>query len=229
MPTECTATGYTCYCFPTRNWISLYPSSTYSGTITISITSMTNGYYSQPYSLYFKITVARNGQVGDVYLVQQSPFTPISNNITMSIAATQTPGVWLRNYANTANFTIDNIFMDARIQAIYIQAPSDVSSWTNSYCNATITGTLSNTYPLRFLCSVFASNPQFLIITREYSEMANYNPSWNTSTIFVHAQFTLNDFTTTPTLYVTTANNSGPFYAYGSVSTTSSSSMYYLS
>lgn len=57
--------------------------------------------------------------------------------------------------------------MDSRIKAIYIKAPIDVSYWTDNYCNASITGTLSNTYPLRFTCSVFINNPQFLVITRE--------------------------------------------------------------
>jgi hypothetical protein len=47
----------------------------------------------------------------------------------MLISATQTPHIWLRNYANTAIFTITNLFMDDRIKAIYIKAPSDVSSW----------------------------------------------------------------------------------------------------
>ncbi len=112
--------------------------------------------------------------------------------------------------------------MDSRIKAIYIQAPSDISQWTSTYCNATITGTLSNTYPLRFICSVFAANPQFLIITRESLEMTNYDASWASATITVHAQFTIVDFVTgQPILYATTANNTSPFYAYGSVNTTS--------
>jgi hypothetical protein len=45
----------------------------------------------------------------------------------------------------------------------------------------------------------------------------------------VHAQFTLANFATNPTLYVTLAQTSTPFYAYGSVSSTSPINYYYLS
>ena len=127
MPTDCTASGYTCYSFPTRRWIALYPSGIKTGTISIGVYYMTNGYYSQAYSQNFKITVARSGSVGDVYNVLQTAFTPITSSITMTISATQTPQIWLRNYANTAIFSINNIFMDNRIKAIYIQAPTDIS------------------------------------------------------------------------------------------------------
>lgn len=60
----------------------------------------------------------------------------------MTIATTQTPNIWLRNYANTAIFTLTNIFMDARIKAIYLKAPAaDVISWDSNYCNASLTST----------------------------------------------------------------------------------------
>jgi hypothetical protein len=104
MPTDCTASGYTCYSFPTRRWIALYPSGTKTGTISIGVYDMTNGYYSQAYSQNFKITVARSGSLGDVYNALQTAFTPITSSITMTISATQTPQIWLRNYANTAIF-----------------------------------------------------------------------------------------------------------------------------
>ncbi len=65
---------------------------------------MTNAYYSQAYSQNFKITVARSGATADVYQVLQTAFTPITSAITMMITATQTPQIWLRNYANTAIF-----------------------------------------------------------------------------------------------------------------------------
>jgi hypothetical protein len=77
---------------------------------------------------------------------------------SLSITATQTPSVFLRNYANTVILTIDNIFMDSRISAIYIKAPSDVTGWDSDYCNASITATKINTYPLRFTCRVFDEN-----------------------------------------------------------------------
>lgn len=72
----------------------------------------------------------------------------------MIITATQNEDVFLRNYANTVEIVLDNIFMDKRIKAIYIKAPSEVTHWDEKYCNASITATSdsSNTYPLRFTC-----------------------------------------------------------------------------
>jgi len=91
MPSDCTASGYTCYSFPTRRWIVLYPTGTRSGTISIGVYFMTNGFYSQALSQNFKITVARSGSTGDVYQVLQSAFTPITGSISMTLDATQTP------------------------------------------------------------------------------------------------------------------------------------------
>ena len=76
----------------------------------------------------------------------------------MTIETTQTSGIWLRNYANTAIFSLHRIFMDSRIKSIYIVAPDDVTHWDENYCNASITGTEINTYPLRFTCRVFEEN-----------------------------------------------------------------------
>jgi hypothetical protein len=50
MPNDCAASGYTCYVFPLRRWVVLYPTGTYSGNLAISITSMNNPYYSAPFS-----------------------------------------------------------------------------------------------------------------------------------------------------------------------------------
>jgi hypothetical protein len=52
--------------------------------------------------------------------------------------------------------------------------------------------------------------------------MTSYVGAWATSIIRVHAQFTIVDFIANePRLYQTTPNNTSPFYAYGSVNTTS--------
>lgn len=51
MPSDCSATSYTCYVFPTRRWVMLIPTgSISSGPKTINISPMNNPYYSQPYS-----------------------------------------------------------------------------------------------------------------------------------------------------------------------------------
>ena len=156
MPNDCTATNsFTCVSFPTRRWIVLYPGTTYSGsTVSVAIYYMQNGYYAQAFDNRFKITVARPSLLGDVFYITATALTPITSGISMSISATQTPNVWLRNYANTAIFYINYIFNDDRIKAIYIKAPVEVTSWTYNYCNASITSTLVNTYPLRFECKV---------------------------------------------------------------------------
>ena len=152
MPNDCTATNsFTCVSFPTRRWIVLYPGNTYTGsTVTVSIYHMQNGYYAEAFDNRFKITVARPGVAGDVFYITAAAHNPITSGISMSISATQTPNIYLRNYANTVIFSIDNIFLDDRIKAIYIKAPIEVTSWTDNYCNASITSSLINTYPLRF-------------------------------------------------------------------------------
>lgn len=166
MPSTCAATNYNCYAFPSPRWIVLIPTTTVisgSGTLTINlVTYMNNAYYLQAYSQYIVVKVNRgSGGLADVYNILQNPFTTIKRSITsgtatyMTISTTQTPNIWLRNYANTAIFDLDNLFMDARITSIYIKAPIDVTGWDANYCNASLTNTEINTYPLRFVCRVF--------------------------------------------------------------------------
>lgn len=236
MPQTCTVSNYYCYVFPTRRWVVLFPKILIaSGTITLAITSMNNPYYSQALSKFFLVTVARAGVVGDYYQILQNPMTPVTysfqstnTSTSMTVLPTQTPSMFLRNYANTVNFTINNLFSDPRTQAIYIQAPVDVTVWDTTYCNASITNTSNYNYPLRFTCMVDPVTPSFLRLTRD-SDMKTFNPMWGTMSICLHAKFTLADFSTPPTLYVTTPVTSSPFYAYSSVSPTTSSSIYYMS
>jgi hypothetical protein len=239
MPSDCVVSNYYCYVFPTRRWVVLYPTTTIAaGSITLSVTSMNNPYYSQPYSLYFLVTVARSaeGVLGDTYKILQNPITPVSyslqssvNATALTVATTQTPNMYLRNYANTVVFTIANLFSDSRTQAIYIQAPSDVTSWDPTYCNASITTTQSFNYPLRFTCIVDPNTPQYIRLTLD-TDMPTYNTAWGLMNIVLHAKFTLADFPPlTPTLYVTQAITSGSFYAYSSTNVTTSSSLYYMS
>lgn len=181
------------------------------------------------------VTVARDGQTADTYKIVQSPFTPVSysfQNIgianTFTVSPTQTPNIYLRNYANTVIFNIGNLFSESRIKAIYIKAPNDVTSWDTTYCNASITTTTNYNYPLRFTCIVDPLTPLFLRLTLD-SDMATFNSAWGYLTIRVHAKFTLADFSTSPTLYVSTPITSGTFNAYSSVNASSSSSLYYMS
>ena len=53
------------------------------------MTSMNNPYYAQPYTMNFTVTVARAGQVGDVYYITQNAFTPVPYSfVNISGAAT---------------------------------------------------------------------------------------------------------------------------------------------
>ena len=238
MPDDCSCSGYNCFVFPTRRWVVLYPTGTISsGLRTISISPMNNPYYAQAASQYFLVTVARsfNGIVGDTYQILQNPFTPVSYSFqntgqatSLTISATQTPNMYLRNYANTVIFTISKVFSDSRAKAIYIMAPSDVTSWDPTYCNASITTTQTFAYPLRFTCAVDPATPLYLRLTLD-SDMPTFSSSWGLLNIRLHARFTLANFAPSPTLYVTQPLTSGSFFAYSSVSATSSSSIYYMS
>lgn len=236
MPNTCSISSYSCYVFPTRRWVVLFPTTTIAaGPKILNIANMNNPFYSKPYSLYFKVTVARSGAVADVYFIEQNPFTPVSYAFTnsavatsLSVQTTQTPNMYLRNYANTVIFTISNIFSDSRIKAIYVKAPADVSVWDTTYCNASITNTQSFNYPLRFTCIVDPNTPNFLRLTLD-TDMSTYSTTWATMSIRLHAKFTLIDFPTPPILYSTPAVTSGAFYVYSSMNATSSSELYYMS
>ena len=236
MPSDCSVSSYYCYVFPSRRWVTLIPQTTFgAGSRTISMTSMNNPYYAQPHSLNFKVTVARAGATADVYYIEQPAFTPVSYSFTntgsstsLTVATTQTPSMYLRNYANTVIFTIGNLFSDSRVQAIYVKASTDVTVWDTTYCNASITGTANFNYPLRFTCTVDPTDPTFIRLTRD-SDMTTFSSSWGLMSIKLHAKFTLADFPTTPTLYTTTPVTSAPFTIYSSVNATSPSSLYYMS
>ena len=198
---------------------------------------MNNPYYSKPFSTYFKVTVARASAIGDVYNIEQPAFTPVSYSFAddtiataLAVATTQTPNMYLRNYANTVIFSISNMFSDSRIKAIYIEASTNATSWDPDYCNASITTTTAsdNAYPLRFTCVVDPSTPSFLRLTLD-EDMLAYDNDWFNLTIRLHAKFTLADFPAAPTLYTSTAQTSTPFNVYTSVNESSSSDLYYMS
>jgi hypothetical protein len=136
--------------------------------------------------------------------------------------------MYLRNYANTVIFTIDNIFSDSRVKAIYIKASTDVTVWDTTYCNASITSTSSFNYPLRFTCIVDPNDATFLRLTLD-EDMSTYNSAWGEMSIQLHAKFTLADFPSAPTLYSTSPVTSAPFTVYSSANATSSSNLYYMS
>lgn len=105
---------------------------------------MNNGFYLRPASLYFKVTVAHN-TAGEVLLVPHNYLTTLKRNpdtniaTTMSITPTQTPNIFLRNYMNTVIISLDRLYESHFAKAFYIVAPSDITTWDTTYCNATLT------------------------------------------------------------------------------------------
>ena len=217
MPTTCSASSYYCYSFPLTRWVVLIPTTTVisgAGTLTIRLNSyMNNAYYLQAYTENFLVTVSRGSgaSTADTYEILQPPHVTVKRSLTsgletsMEIETTQTSGIWLRNYANTAIFKLHRIYMDTRIQNIYLVAPAEVTHWDADYCNASISGTGVNTYPLRFTCRVFDENTTspVLQIQLESQDLSPYNQIWDDYTVLVHAKFTLDEFPTDPELYVT--------------------------
>lgn len=234
MSSTCTVAGHTCYAFPTRNWITIYPGSTLSGMITLTLQNMNNGYYIQPSSLYIKITVSR-GAAADIYYVTQPEHGTLQRRpggtyyaSSMSIAPTQTPSIFLRNYANTVIITLNYMYSHSSVKAFYIIPPSDIVSWEGSYCNATLSIPLASRtpYPLRFSCGVFNSTLIQVLVTSDFS---TFSTAWYDYSIVINAKFTIADYPTVPDLYVSQPVTSGVFYAYSSVSAVSSLRNFYLS
>jgi len=70
----------------------------------------------------------------------------------MTITATQSPNIFLRNYLNTATIQLRGLYTDQYITAFYIHAPSDIVTFDSTYCNATLTSSFNNPYPTRLHC-----------------------------------------------------------------------------
>lgn len=234
MSSSCTISGHTCYAFPTRNWITIYPGSTLSGMISLTLQGMNNGYYIQPSSLYIKVTVAR-GAAADVYYVTQPEHATLQRRpgvtyygSSISISPTQTPSIFLRNYANTVIMTLNYMYSHSAVQAFYIVPPSDVVSWEGDYCNATLSipAASRTPYPLRFSCGVFNSTLLQVLVTDDF---ATFSTAWYDYSIIINAKFTIADYPATPELYISQPITSGTFYAYSSVSAVSSLRNFYIS
>jgi hypothetical protein len=235
MPSSCGISGgHTCYVFPTRNWVTIIPASTLSGSITLTLTNMNNGQYLQPSSLYLKVTISRGGTTADIYNILHNPHTTLQRSpssgsaSSMTLTPTQTPNIFLRNYANTVTFTLTRIYTSAFIRAFYIIPPADVTSWEVDYCNATLSvpNAERQPYPMRFSCGVWNETMIRVLVTSDFDTFVT---SWHDYNILVNVKFTLIDFPTPPILYQSTPITSGTFNAYGSKSASTSSSNFYIS
>jgi hypothetical protein len=138
---------------------------------------MNNGYYLQPASLYFKLTVVRIGYPGEVFYITHNPFLTLQINTLTSIAtsmlitATQTANnIFMRNYMNTAIIELNRLYLSKFIKAFYIIAPANVTTWDMNYCNATLTvsSTLKTPYPYRLRCGVITSNTLQILVPNDF-------------------------------------------------------------
>jgi hypothetical protein len=180
---------------------------------------MNNGFYVCPASQYIYTVVVSASEI-DVYKIVHPNLTTIKTNYlrntpnSMTITPTQSPNVFLRNYMNTAIIQITGIYTAPQITAFYLQAPSDVVTWDNTYCNATMTANYNNPYPIRLNCLYESSTTIAITIPEGVSYVYNITDGY---TITVNCKFLLADFPiNTNILYVSPPTISNAFNAYGS-------------
>ena len=114
---------------------------------------------------------------------------PPSNPPTwMTITPTQTPNIFLRNYMNTATIQLYGLYSTTFVNAFYINAPSEIVSWDDTYCNATFESAEHDPYPTRLLCSHINDTTIQIIIPEGVEE--NYVEDLTEEYILtVHAKF----------------------------------------
>lgn len=89
---------------------------------------MTNGIYLEPQSKFIDI-LALTPTSSNLYAILHNNLTtrqivPTTNTANwMTITPTQTPGIFLRNYMNTATFKIYGLYSTTFVNCFYINAP----------------------------------------------------------------------------------------------------------
>lgn len=119
---------------------------------------MNNGIYLQPLSKNIDV-LALTPTSSNLYSIPHNnlttrkiiPETSAAN--WMTITPTQTPGIFLRNYMNTATIKIFGLYSTTFINCFYINAPKQIVTWQTKYCNATFESLNHDPYPTRLLCS----------------------------------------------------------------------------
>lgn len=103
---------------------------------------MTNGIYLQPQSQFIDV-LALTPTSSNLYNIPHNNLTtrrviPATGVSTwMTINPTQTPGIFLRNYMNTATINIYGLYSTTFVNCFYINAPKEIVTWDTKYCNAT--------------------------------------------------------------------------------------------
>lgn len=221
MPTSCTNALGKCLVFGNQKIVLLIP--TVASTIgSVLVANMNNGFYVSPISQFINMTVVSAAEI-DMYTIIHPNLTTIKTNYlrsapnSMTITATQSPNVFLRNYMNTATIEIKGLYTASQIAAFYLHAPSDVVTWDTNYCNATMTANFNKPYPTRLNCQYVNDTTIAITVPEAVSYVYNLNDGY---TITVNCKFLLADFPpNTNILYVSPPTVSNTFNAYGSYST----------
>ena len=82
----------------------------------------------------------------------------------MTIEPTQTPNIFLRNYMNTVNIKLYGLYSTTFVKAFYINAPVEIATWDDTYCNATKESALHDPYPTRLVCSYINDTTMQILI-----------------------------------------------------------------
>ena len=88
----------------------------------------------------------------------------------MTITPTQTPGIFLRNYMNTITIEIYGLYSTTFVNAFYINAPQEIVTGDDEYCNATFESPLHDPYPTRLVCSYINDTTLQIIIPEGVEE-----------------------------------------------------------
>jgi hypothetical protein len=129
---------------------------------------------------------------------------------------------------NTATLTIYGLYSTTFVKAFYINAPSDVSYWDSTYCNATMEASTHDPYPTRLTCSHINDTTLQILIPEGVEEnyVVNITEEY---VISVHAKFFIEDFGAGDgILYASPAIMTDTFNAYGSYSVSDHGFEFYI-
>jgi hypothetical protein len=130
---------------------------------------MNNGIYLQPQSVYFDVltvspTQASFYQIPHNNLTTRRQIPTTAAATWMTVEPTQTPGIFLRNYMNTATIKMYGLYSTTFVNAFYINAPKEIVTWDTKYCNATFESLNHDPYPTRLLCSFINDTTMQILI-----------------------------------------------------------------
>lgn len=230
MSTSCTYGAGRCLMFPIQKLILILPTLANS-IASLAVGSVNNGMYVCPISKYINLTVVSSGKL-EYYNINHTNLTTIKTNYvkgianSMTITATQSPNVFLRNYMNTATIRMIGLYSDPYITAFYLHVPSDIVTFDSTYCNATLGSNANNPYPTRLNCWYENDTTIAITIPEGVTYLLGFTDGY---AISINCKFYIKDFSAgQDTLYVSSPVISGTFNAYGSYSNQIDDYHYYI-